>query len=329
MNRFSVGIWAYGNCCDRFNEGGYQRTRSFREKIAQAAETAGLDGVEIHFAGDFDSKTALETSRIVKESGLTVSAVNVNTFGTAEFKHGAFTSPYTSVRELTIDRTIQAAEAAQILGTGLINLWPGSDGYDMPFQVDHAQQWQWMVEGLEQVATRCGDVRFALEYKHREPRVRSTIDSAAKALLACLETGCSNLGVTLDFGHSLQCKENPAQAASLLSHYKKLFHLHLNDNSRDWDDDLIVGCYHIPETVELMTMLRGIEYSGWLGLDMSPARDNQVDSVAHSISLLKYFRTVAEKSLQQGLANELAEHQSLRAQKIVQNVLFTAGGSHA
>lgn len=78
-----------------------------------------------------------------------------------------------------------------------------------------------------------------------------------------------------------------------------------------------------------MTMLQGIEYSGWLGLDMSPARDNQVDSVAHSISLLKYFRTVAEKSLQQGLANELAEHQSLRAQKIVQNVLFTAGGSHA
>ena len=66
------------------------------------------------------------------------------------------------------------AEAALKLGCDLINLWPGQDGYDYPLQADYRQEtpldrWRRCARWREPIP----DIRFALEYKPKEPRTHS------------------------------------------------------------------------------------------------------------------------------------------------------------
>jgi xylose isomerase len=56
--------------------------------------------------------------------------------------------------------------------------------------------------------------------------------------------------------------------------------MHLNDNYRDWDDDMLVGSIHIPEYLELAYWLRKLDYQGWLTLDIFPYRELAKVSVA-------------------------------------------------
>ncbi len=101
-----------------------------------------------------------------------------------------------------------------------------------------------MVEGLREAASYRRDVNLTIEYKTKEPRTYQYISNAAKSLLLCEEIGATNLGVVLDLGHSLFAGENPAESVALLERYKRLFHVHLNDNYRSWDDDLLLGSVH-------------------------------------------------------------------------------------
>lgn len=58
--------------------------------------------------------------------------------------------------------------------------------------------------------------------------------------------------------------ENPAETVALLKRYgDKLFHVHMNDNYRYWDDDMIVGSVHTIETLEFFYWLQRTGYDGW------------------------------------------------------------------
>lgn len=300
--QFSVGIWAFGSCLDRFCENGYQKTRTFAEKVLAASKVAGLDGIEIHYNGDFNKLNILETKKIIDDAGLKVSAVNCEIFGDPSFRNGALTSRDTSIRERAIQIVKEAAEAANFLDASMINLWPGAEGSDYPFQIDYFKQWELLLDSLEQLTTVFPQIQFSLEYKPREPRIRSAISTVGKALLIAKEH--ENLGVTLDFGHSMMAKENPAEAAALLLKYKKLAHIHLNDNSRDWDDDLFTSSYHLWETLELLYYLQQNNYTGWLGFDITPKREDQIKVVEYCIKtvkrLLAYLDTIDNEKIKEG-----------------------------
>ncbi|MFO8080362.1 MAG: NADH-ubiquinone oxidoreductase-F iron-sulfur binding region domain-containing protein [Armatimonadota bacterium] len=70
-----------------------------------------------------------------------------------------------------------------------------------------------LVDGLKEVANAHPDMRISIEYKPYEPRQFYFISDIGTALLAIEDTGCDNLGVTLDFAHMLMKKENPAFSA--------------------------------------------------------------------------------------------------------------------
>ena len=53
-------------------------------------------------------------------------------------------------------------------------------------------------------------------------------------------TGRSNLGVTLDFGHSAYGGQNPAEELSLLEASGVPYYIHINDNDGRWD---IIGTF--------------------------------------------------------------------------------------
>jgi len=58
------------------------------------------------------------------------------------------------------------------------------------------------------------------------------------------EVGKDNLGVLIDFGHSLLAYENPAESIALLARHGRLFHTHVNDTTRLWDDNMVIGSIH-------------------------------------------------------------------------------------
>ncbi len=285
--KYAVGVWAFGAVSDRFCEQGYQRPGTFREKLKAASICKDLQGVEIHFNGDFDENSIVETKEMIDEYGLEIAAINCEIFGNRKFRKGALTSTDAVIREEAIDIIRGAAKAARQLGVETVNIWPGAEGHDYPFQVNFTDVWDYLLTSIGTVVKEFPSQKFAIEYKGREPRGRSSISTVGKSLMIINELGVDNLGVTLDFGHALQVKENPAESAVILDRYGKLFHVHMNDNTRDWDDDYMVGSYHVWETLEFFYYLKKIHYKGWISLDITPAREDQIGVVAHCIDVME------------------------------------------
>lgn len=320
--KYSVGVWAYGGCGDRFCEMGYQECKSFAEKVVLASKTENVSGIEVHYNGDFADDDLAGAKSLIKESGLEVAAVNCEIFGNRKFRKGALTSTDPKIRKDALEIVKRAGEVANELGADVVNIWPGADGYDYPFQFDYEKEIDLMVEAIKEIGKELPNTKFSLEYKIKEPRIRSTIGTAAKAATLIKDAGVENFGVTMDFGHSLVARENPAEAMTFLDRYNMLYHIHLNDNSRDWDDDLIVNTYHFWETLETVYYLKKLNYKGWIGLDMSPKRENQVDAVAYSINALERMFKYIEKIDESQLLRALQEQNVLLAHHIINQHIF-------
>ncbi|MCL2744406.1 MAG: DUF4962 domain-containing protein, partial [Planctomycetaceae bacterium] len=90
---------------------------------------------------------------------------------------------------------------------------------------------------------------------------------------------------------------NPAEAVAICHSYDRLFHIHLNDNYRSWDDDLIVGSIHFWETLELFWVLSDIRYDGWFTIDIWPSRLDGNKAIQESIDRTLMFADLAKKLL--------------------------------
>ena len=61
--------------------------------------------------------------------------------------------------------------------------------------------------------------------------------------------------------------------ALLKSFGDKLYHVHMNDNYRLWDDDMMLGSAHLSENLEFFSWLKRTEYDGWVSIDQFPYRE--------------------------------------------------------
>ncbi len=194
----------------------------------------------------------------------------------ARWGKGSLASADAAIRQAAIDEVKKVMDWAAELGCPYVDVWPGQDGFDYSFQVDYQASWGWLREGLAVCAGHNDRVRMLVEYKPKEPRTHCFVNSAAAVLLLVQEL--EQVGVLLDVGHSLQGGENVAAAVALLSSYGKLDYLHLNDNYRGWDDDMMVGAVHLVEYLELFFWLKRVNYQGWLTLDIFPYREDGVQA---------------------------------------------------
>ena len=107
-----------------------------------------------------------------------------------------------------------AANVVRRFGADYVKLWPGQDGWDYPFQVDHGALWKNSIDGVGELASQNPDLKFVIEYKPREPRVHMSYDSMARTLLGIEKIGLPNVGVLLDFGHSLYGGESACRCGA-------------------------------------------------------------------------------------------------------------------
>ena len=195
-------------------------------------------------------------ARRIGDLGLAINGLAMRYYTNPAFKLGAFTNPDKSVRQEAIELTKRGIDAARAMGTDLMTIWLGQDGFDYNFQLDYGQAWDWEVAGIRAVAEHDPGCQISIEYKPDEPRAHCLLRDAATTLLAIAEAGAPNLGVTMDFAHALYAGEQPAFAAHLIHRRSRLLGVHLNDGYAKRDDGLMVGAVHLAATLELLRQIR-------------------------------------------------------------------------
>ena len=325
MNRnFSTGLWIFTGCSDRY-AGPYSQERDTQGQIKEAAKVKHLKGVEVIYPWHFEGFSSPgEFKKMLEDSGLQITSVNPNIWS-PDFQNGAFSNPDPTIRRKAVDLCKETADVAGEVGCSGMLLWPGQDGFDYPFQVDYGDAWEWSVQGYKALAEYAKDARIAIEYKLREPRVRCLAGSAAMTILIAETTGCANLGANLDFGHSVQALENAAAAATLLAKHNRLFNVHINDNGRDWDDDLTVGSIGLAETVEFFRELDKVGYDGWLAVDITPYRESAVEACQLCLDVAMDCQELAEKLDSGELKEAQTRHDAMASQRAFFKALIPDG----
>ncbi|MBR24233.1 MAG: xylose isomerase [Rubrivirga sp.] len=318
---YGTGIWAFGQFVDRYAGDGYGPPRSTEEMLDSAAQVQGLTYLDINVPFATDSLNAHDVKTMLDDRGLKCRATTPHIY-MREYSRGAFTNPDSELRLRTRNRVEEAVEAAAVLDAGYVKFWPGQDGYDYPGQVDYEQIWGYTVNAMREICEKHSDVQFAIEYKPKEPRVRMTLANAPKTLLAIQETGVDNLGIVMDFGHSLMAGESPTESLLMINRYEKLVSAELNDNWRDWDDDLPVASVHLFETMEYLLALRSIEWKDPLLLDQFPFRENPVAAVARSIETIEMLSEACTRVDGVELAEAQSRQDALTVQRIYWNALL-------
>ncbi len=292
--RYGAGIWHFATYVDRYATNGYGEARSLIEMIDLAGQVDDLSVVDINYPFVDPSLSLSTVDEALARNGLSVIGITPEIY-TRQFAKGAFTNPDPGIRRLANEMCNDAANVVRHFGADYVKLWPGQDGWDYPFQVDHRQLWQHSVEGIAELAGQNPDLKFVIEYKPREPRVHMSYDSMARTLLGIERMGLPNVGILLDFGHSLYGGESPADAAQLAIDHGRLFGMDVNDNLRSWDDDLIAGSVHPIELFEFFYTLRKNGWEGVWQLDQFPFREDSVAAANSAIGFLKTIERALDK----------------------------------
>jgi xylose isomerase len=321
--RFGAGIWHFATYVDRYATDGYGDPRTVIDAIDLAGRVRDLSVVDLNypfFGGDF---TLEQVGDALKRNGLGVIGITPEIY-TRTFAKGSFTNPDPGVRRLAHELVTEAAGVVRHFGADYVKLWPGQDGWDYPFQVDHGALWKASLDGVGALASENPDLKFVIEYKPREPRVHMSFDSVARTLLGIEKIGLPNIGILLDFGHALYGGESPADSAQLAIDYGRLFGMDVNDNMRGWDDDLVAGTVH---PIELFEFFYTLEKNGWTGvwqLDQFPFREDSVEAANVAIDFLKGVQKALGKLDVAALREAQARHDALTAAKLVRQALFTS-----
>ncbi len=294
-NKYAIILGNLGNTRDRFCQG-YKVNPSSEEMLKMALEKMPhIQGIELVGTWDIRPDNVKDMKKRLDDAGVACASIIPDTFGNPLFGKGSITSIDAKVRQAALDYLRQMSDIALQMDCGIVNLWLGQDGYDYLLATDYDQERSWLTEATKTIAAEFPTLKFALEYKPKEPRNFSYHARMADTILAAKETGCDNVGITIDTGHSFYAGENVAEAVVLAKRAGNLlYHMHFNDNHGSWDDDMIVSSVHFTCYVELLFWLRKTGYEGWISMDQYPYREDAVDAISESILWVKKYEQIVD-----------------------------------
>jgi len=253
---------------DRFHE--YNEPLDLEGKFELMTQIEGYNGVELVYP--YEVKDPQATQALLRKYDLNIAAVNVNVKAEPEFRNGGLTSHDKDVRAKAVRFIKEAKDFAAEAGADKVTCCPLGDGYEFSFQYDYAQAWKSLVETFGEAGGYKPEIPLYIEYKPSETRGRCFVDSAAKTLCLLNDIQNRDMGVTLDFGHSIYGNEHPAEALVLLAESPYKLYIHVNDNDGKWDWDYFCGTKHFLEYVEFLYFLKKYGYNDYLTSDTSPTR---------------------------------------------------------
>jgi xylose isomerase len=319
--KFGAGLWMFGQFVDRYATDAYGPEVSTLEAIERAGAVGELEALDVNYPFSHPDITVEEVDRALREAGLRATTITPHLY-MREFVRGALTNPDPAVRKRALQISEEAVDAARRLGAPTVKLWPGQDGFDYPFQADYRELWKLAVDGVRTVAEMDERVRVAIEYKTKEPRTHLSWSTAARTLLGIAQTGRDDVGIVMDLGHSLFAKEAPADALSLVHEHGRLYTIEVNDNWREWDDDLTVGSIHLIETLEFFLEVRKIDWDDPIFLDQFPFREDPVEAARTSINTIRAIDAALDRIDLDALRDAQAHQDALAAQRILTELLL-------
>lgn len=324
MNKYSVILGNLGNTCDRFLSSGYKEIPPKETLIRQASEIDGVKGIELVGTWDVAKDNVDEVGGLLAKYGLECVSIIPDLFAQRRWGKGTISAKDPSVRAQAMEYLHECIEIARQLKCRTLNIWPGQDGYDYILQSHFVQERRWLEENITALAKSAPDIRFALEYKPKEPRNFSFMARAADTLLLAQRTGQDNVGVCIDTGHGYVAGENVGESIVILQEYgKKLFHMHFNDNYGGWDDDMIVGSIHFPTYVETLFWLKETGYDGWLSMDQYPYREDGTRAVEESVLFLQMIeRHLDSPKVMKDLRSLVTEGSAVETQKWLRETFY-------
>ena len=268
-------------------------------------------------------RTRVKLKEYLKRTGLKVGSLAVDTFANPIYKKGSLSSTDSVVRDQALEDSKRVIDFAQEIGCKIVTLWPGQDGYDYIFAADYMKERQLFADGVEELCRYNPDITITLEYKIKEPRTHSYISTVGSTLLMIEKIGLPNLGIALDYGHAALGYETAAEAVAMCKMYgDRLKHIHMNDNYRLWDDDMIVGTVHTLEYLEFFYWLKRTGYEGYLVIDQFPYREDGRDAVAESAEWMDKLLGVADKMDEAEVSEVLAKRDGVAASRYMRKLLF-------
>lgn len=297
MPKLSVISSFLGSISDKYLQ--YQEERKLKQKLKMASEIKNIEGVELCYPADFDNLDQLK--EFLNIYNLQVSAVNFRSRRDNKWMRGSFSSEKSSEREEVITDMKKAIDYALELGCERITTCPLNEGHDYPFEMDYDRGLDYFAESIYEIASYNSEVNICLEYKKNGPRTRSLLANGGETLFFCNQVGRENVGVTMDIGHAILADERPAQTAVMLDKANKLFYIHLNDNDRAWDWDMIPGSVNIFEFVEFFYYLDRLDYNDWFAYDVFPKEIDTLETfntvTAITLKLMKIANNLNEKKI--------------------------------
>ena len=140
-------------------------------------------------------------------------------------------------------------------------------------------------------------MKIAIEAKPKDPRQKQYISNTGKAMAFVNEVGLKNIGCALDIGHALAASEGIGESVALLDYWGKLYQVHINENYKDADPDMIFGTVNFWEILEFYYYLNKTRYEGWCAIDIIAPRDDRVKSLALGVKLVWKYQELALKLL--------------------------------
>ncbi|MGW4661418.1 TIM barrel protein, partial [Streptomyces sp. NPDC004279] len=149
--------WAYGNSGTRFKVFAQQGVpRSPQEKLSDAAKVHEFTGVAptvaLHIPWDkVDDYAAL--AQYAEDHGVTLGAINSNTFQDDDYRLGSICHPDPGVRRKAVDHLLECVDIMDATGSRDLKLW-FADGTNYPGQDDIRERQDRLAEGLAEVYGR-------------------------------------------------------------------------------------------------------------------------------------------------------------------------------
>jgi xylose isomerase len=312
---FGAGLWLFGQFIDRYATDAYGPAVSVLEAIDRAGQVGDLVCLDINFPFDEGVSTS-DIKAALDRNGLRCHAITPASYS-RKYRKGGLTNPDPAIRRECIDLYKAAIEPARALGARYVKFWPGQDGYDYPFQADYEDLWNYSVDAVREVAASAPDLQFAIECKFKEPRTHMLFCNVATTLLAIEDMGVDNVGIVMDLGHSLFARETPSEAIQLAYRRGRLTSVEVNDNWREWDDDMTVGSVHLIETLEFMYTLRKIGWDDVILLDQFPFREDPVQAARESIATIRKLDALVDRLDVDVLKKAQQDQDALAAQRLV------------
>ena len=319
--RFGAGIWLFGQFVDRYATDAYGPPVSTIEAIERAGAVGDIEVLDINYPFSAPDITVEDVQRALDAAGISPWCITPHIY-TREFTAGAFTNPDPAVRRRALEICEQGVDVARRLGAPTVKLWPGQDGFDYPFQADYRELWRLSLDGVRTVADMDPDIRVAIEYKTKEPRSHISLATAARTLVGIQQLDRDDVGIVVDLGHSLFAKETPADVLSLVHGLGRLFTIEVNDNWREWDDDMAVGSVHLLETLEFFQEVRKIGWEQPILLDQFPFREDPVEAARASIRTIRALDAALDRLDLDALADAQQRQDPLAAQRLVTDLLL-------